>query len=290
MIIDRLPGEALKGRTMNSRFRTAIGCVALAAAPVLAQQPVLPKPGTPAAQPQAAARTATVNGKTIPKSRVDAVVKQQTARGAPDNDQLRQAVVDRLVNFELVVQEADRKGLTKSPDVQAQIDIARQQVIFEAYMQDHFKAKPVSDNAMRTEYNRIKAQRGDKEYKARHVLVENEAEAKDIIAKLSKGAKFEDLAKQSKDPGSRDRGGDLNWNPPTTFVKPFADAMVKLEKGKHTEQPVRSQFGWHVIRLDDVRPVQFPSYEQVKPQIQNMIQEQEVQKVFSELRAKAKIE
>ena len=273
---------------MTLRFQSALCCVALLASPALAQQPVLPKPGAPAATQ--AARPVTVNGKAIPKTRVDTVVKQQASRGIPDNEQLRQAVVDRLVNFELVVQDADRKGIIRNADVQAQLDIARQQVIFEAYMQDHFKARPVSDSAMRAEYNRIKAQRGDKEYKARHVLVENEAQAKDIIAQLNKGAKFEDLAKQSKDPGSRERGGDLNWNPPTTFVKPFAEAMVKLEKGKYTDQPVRSQFGWHVIQLDDVRQVQFPSFEQVKPQLQNMIREQEVTKVVSELRAKAKIE
>jgi peptidyl-prolyl cis-trans isomerase C len=288
---------------MISRVQVAIGCAALAAAPLFAQQPVLPKPGAqppakqaqpggPAAQPGpvASGRAVSVNGRTIPKSRVDAVVRQQSARGVPDSEQLRQAVVDRLINFELVVQEADRRGLTKNAEVQAQLDIARQQVIFEAYMQDHFKARPINDGAMRAEYNRIKAQRGDQEYKARHVLVETEAEAKEIIAQLGKGAKFEELAKASKDPGSKDRGGDLNWNPPTNFVKPFAEAMMKLEKGKYTDQPVRSQFGWHVIQLDDVRPVQFPSFEQVKPQLQNMIQEQEVQKVFAELRAKAKIE
>jgi peptidyl-prolyl cis-trans isomerase C len=198
--------------------------------------------------------------------------------------------MQELINREVAVQEAEKRGLMKDPEVLAQLDMARQQVAIQALMRDHFRQHPVSDNAMRAEYNRLKTQRGDKEYKARHVLVEDEAQAKQIIAQLNKGAKFEELAKQSKDPGSRDRGGDLNWNPPTTFVKPFADALVKLEKGKYTDQPVRSQFGWHVIQLDDVRQVQFPSFEQVKPQLQNMVQEQEVQKVVAELRAKAKIE
>lgn len=250
--------------------------------PALAQQ----QPGGQ----QSAARAATVNGKAIPGSRLDAIVKQQAARGVPDNDQLRKAVLERLINYELVVQEADRRGLTRSADVQVQLDLARQQVIFEAYVRDHFSSHPIKDEVLRAEYDRIRAQRGDKEYKARHVLVEKEAEAMEIIARLKKGAKFQDLAKQSKDPGSRERGGELNWNTPGNYVKPFADALVKLDKGKYTDQPVQSPFGWHVIQLDDVRPLQFPPFEQAKPQLQTLYQEREIQKVFAELRAKAKIE
>ena len=269
---------------MNRTLAAGILATALGT-PALAQQPVLPQPAAISAN-----RAALVNGKPVPKSRVDAVVKQQTSRGMAENDQLRQAVVDRLINFELVSQEAEKKGLAKSVDVREQMELARQQVLFEAFMADHFKAKPISDASMRAEYDKIKAQRGDKEYKARHVLVDTEAQAKEIIAQLDKGAKIEDLAKMSKDAGSKDRGGDLSWNPPATFVKPFSDALVKLEKGKYTKQPVQSQFGWHVILLEDVRAAQFPAFDQVKPQIQNMLQEQEVQSVFSALRAKAKIE
>jgi peptidyl-prolyl cis-trans isomerase C len=268
-----------------NRILFAGAAIAVLGNAAMAQQPVLPQPAA-----IAATRAALVNGKPIPKSRVDTIVKQQAARGVADSDQLRKAVVDRLINYELVVQEADKKGLTRSADLREQIELARQQVIFEAFMADHFKAKPINDAALRAEYDKVKAQRGDKEYKARHVLVETEAQAKEIIAQLDKGTKIEELAKQSKDAGSRDRGGDLNWNTPSTFVKPFADAMVKLEKGKHTREPVKSQFGWHVIQLDDVRGAQFPAFEQVKPQIQNMLQEQEVQSVFASLRSKAKIE
>jgi len=143
---------------------------------------------------------------------------------------------------------------------------------------------------MLSEYNKVKASRGDKEYKARHILVDKESDAKEVVAQLKKGAKFEDLAKQSKDPGSKDRGGDLDWNPPATFVKPFADALTKLEKGKYTETPVQTQYGWHVIQLDDVRSTQFPPFDSVKQQIHNMLQEREVQKYVGELRAKAKIQ
>jgi peptidyl-prolyl cis-trans isomerase C len=120
--------------------------------------------------------------------------------------------------------------------------------------------------------------------------VDKDTEANDIIAQLKKGAKFEDLAKQSKDPGSKDKGGDLDWNPPGTFVKPFADALVKLEKGKYTETPVQTQFGWHVIQLDDVRSQAFPPFDTVKQQLQARLQEQEVHKYVAELRSKAKIQ
>lgn len=284
---------------MNKRLRGAIALAVLLAAPAMAQQPVLPKPGASAPvlpsagkqqAPQNANRTVTVNGKPIPRSRIEALVKQQATQGRPDSPQLRELIMQELINRELAVQEAEKRGLAKNPDVQAQLDMARQQVLIQALLREHFARSPITDSALRAEYGKLRSQRGDKEYRARHVLVEDESEAKDIIARLGKGVKFEDLAKQSKDPGSKDKGGDLDWQPPTTFVKPFAEALSKLEKGKYTEQPVRSQFGWHVIQLDDVRPAQFPSFDQAKPQLQNRLQQQEVQKVFAELRARAKIE
>ena len=270
----------------------AISMAALLAMPALAQTsrasksanaPVLPVPA-------GANRVASVNGKAILKTRVDALVKAETARGTPDSERLRQAITDQLINFELVVQEAERRGLTKNPEVQAQIDISRQQVIISAYMQDYFKAKPISEANLRAEYEKVKQQRGEREYKARHVLLDSEAEAKNIIDQLGKGAKIEDLAKQSKDGGSRDRGGDLGWQAAGTYVTPFGDALSKLEKGKFTTQPVQTQFGWHVILLEDSRAIQFPGYDQVKPEIQNVLQQQEVQKIFADLRTKAKIE
>ena len=240
--------------------------------------------------PKDSARAATVNGKAIPKSRVDFMVKSQTAQGAPDNEQLRKATLDQVIAWELVVQEADRTGLSKSADVQSQLGIARQQVIFQAYIQGYFKSHPVKDEVLRAEYNRVKGQRGDKEYKARHILVEKDADARDIIEQLKKGAKFEDVAKQSKDIGSREKGGELDWQPAATYVKPFGDALAKLEKGKTTESPVQTQFGFHVIRLDDVRNAQFPEFDAVKQQIAQMLQRQEVERLVSDLRAKAKVE
>ena len=240
--------------------------------------------------PKDSTRAATVNGKAIPKARVDFMVKSQTAQGAPDNEQLRKAILDQVIAWELVVQEADRTGLSKKADIQSQFGIARQQIIFQAYIQDYFKTHPVKDEALRAEYNRVKVQRGDKEYKARHILVEKDADAKDIIEQLKKGAKFEDLAKQSKDIGSREKGGELDWQPAATYVKPFGNALAKLEKGKTTESPVQTQFGFHVIRLDDVRNTQFPEFDAVKQQITNMLQNQEVERLVKDLRAKAKVE
>lgn len=231
-----------------------------------------------------------VNGKAIPKSRLDFIVRQRAAQGQPDNAQTRQSILDNLILQEVVAQEADRRGLSKKADVRAQLDLARQQVLVQAVVQEHLKTHPVKDQEMLSEYNRIKASRGDKEYKARHILVDKDSEANEIIAQLKKGTKFEDLAKQSKDPGSKDKGGDLDWNPPGTFVKPFAEALTKLEKGKFTEKPVQTQYGWHVIQLDDVRAAQFPTFDSVRQQIHSSLQEREVQKFVGELRAKAKVE
>jgi peptidyl-prolyl cis-trans isomerase C len=244
---------------------------------------------TPTAKAPDSAGSVTVNGKAIPKSRLEFIVKQRASQGQPNNEQTRKTILDNLITQEVVAQEADRRGLAKSPDVRTQLDLVRQQVLAQALFQDYVKTHPVKDEQLLAEYNRVKATRGDKEYKARHILVDKEDEAKEIIARLKKGEKFEDLAKQSKDTGSKDRGGDLEWNPPTTFVKPFSDAMVKLEKGKYTETPVQTQYGWHVIQLDDVRTVPFPAFDTVKGQLASMLQEQEVQKYINGLRAKAKI-
>src|SRR6266508_309922 len=243
-----------------------------------------------AAQKAPALKAVTVNGKPIPKARLDFIVKQRAAQGQPDNEQARKAILDNLITQEVVAQEAERRGFAKSADVRAQLELLRQQALVQAVVQDHLKTHPVKDEEMLAEYNKVKASRGDKEYKARHILVEKEPEANEIIAQLKKGSKFEDLAKQSKDPGSKDKGGDLDWNPPSTFVKPFSEALTKLEKGKYTETPVQTQFGWHVIQLDDVRTAQFPAFDTVRQQLLTRMQEQEVQKFVGELRSKAKIE
>ena len=264
--------------------------IAAFACPAAAQIKPLPTDSKVAAKADAAAKPVSVNGKAIPKSRLDFLVKQRTAQGQPDNEQVRKALLENLINQEVLAQEAERKGLAKSSDIQIQVELSRQTALARAVIDDHLKAHPISDSAIKAQYETVKSQRGEREYRARHILVDTEAAAKDITEKLKKGEKFEELAKQSKDPGSKDRGGDLDWAAPGNYVKPFADALVKLEKGKTTDAPIQTQFGWHVIRLDDVRSAQFPPYEQVKQQIQNAMQEQEVQKLIGDLRAKAKIE
>src|SRR5258708_11207023 len=238
----------------------------------------------------ASSRAVTVNGKHIPKARLEFIVKQRATQGQPDSEQARKSILDNLITQEVVAQEADRRGFSKNADVRAQLELMRQQVLVQAIVQEHLKTHPIKDEEMLAEYNKVKASRGDKEYKARHVLVDKESEANEIIAQLKKGSKFEDLAKQSKDPGSKEKGGDLDWNPPSTFVKPFSEALTKLEKGKYTETPVQTQFGWHVIQLDDVRTAQFPAFDTVRQQLLTRMQEQEVQKFVGELRSKAKIE
>lgn len=231
-----------------------------------------------------------VNGKTIPKSRVDTMIAGQMAQGQPDSPELRKAVREELARREILVQAAQAKGIDKKADVQTQIEMARQQVVIGAYLQDFVKNNPPSELQIRQEYDAIKARVGDKEYKARHILVQKEEEAKAIIAKLNKGEKFDDLAKQSLDPGSKERGGDLGWSTPAAYVKPFADALVALQRGSYTKEPVKSDFGFHVIMLEDSRELKLPTLEEAKPQISQRMAQQIVEKHVNDLRAKAKVQ
>jgi peptidyl-prolyl cis-trans isomerase C len=259
--------------SLRTRARAAVGAVMFVCA------------GTALAQ-----NAAIVNNKPIPKARLDEFVAALAAQGRPDTPELRNAVREELIAREIFTQEAERRGLTRNAEVQRQLDNSRQEILIRAVIRDHFRTKPISDADIKAEYDKATQGQGDKEYRARHILVEKEDAARKIIADLQAGAKFEELAKQSKDPGSAANGGDLDWNGAGTFVKPFADAMVKLEKGKFTEAPVQTQFGWHVIRLDDVRDVKPPPLDQVKPQIQQELERRRIQELQKELRAKAKIQ
>jgi peptidyl-prolyl cis-trans isomerase C len=239
-----------------------------------------------------AQNAAIVNGKAIPSARVDEFVAALTQQGRPDTPELRTAVRDELIAREIFVQEAEKKGLTRNSEVQRQLDQTRQDILIRAVIRDHLKKNPVTDAEVKAEYDKVAKANGsgEKEYRARHILVESEAEAKSIIDELKKGAKFEDLAKKSKDPGSAQNGGDLDWNGPDTFVKPFSEAMVKLGKGELTATPVKSDFGWHVIRLDDIRDVQPPPLEQVGPQIRQELERRRIQTLQTDLKAKARIQ
>jgi len=234
---------------------------------------------------------AKVNGVSIPQSRADILIKEMTGQGRPDTPEMRDAIKQELINREIVAQEAVKKGLDKRPEVVTQISLQRQAVLINAYLQDYLKAHPLSDDDVKKEYERVKASAGGREYRVRHILVETEDEAKQIIAQLNKGASFEKLAgEKSKDQGSKDRGGDLDWATPARYVPAFGQAITKLKKGQLTDAPVQTQFGWHVIRLDDERPSKFPPLEEVKPQIEQQLRQQTVNKAFTDLRAKAKIE
>jgi peptidyl-prolyl cis-trans isomerase C len=243
-----------------------------------------------AALPAMAQNLAIVNGKPVPSARADAMIKQLAAQGQPDSPQLRNMVKEELINREILIQEADKLGLGNNPDVKNQVDIARQSIVIRALVADYLKKHPVTDAEVKAEYDKFKAQAGDKEYRARHILVDKEEDAKAIIAKLKGGAKFEDLAKQSKDPGSAANGGDLDWASPASYVKPFSDAMVGLQKGQITETPIKTQFGYHVIKLEDVRAAKIPSLEEVKPQIAESLQQKKLQAYQEDLRKKAKIQ
>ena len=232
-----------------------------------------------------------MNNKPIPKSKLDDIVTQLVAQGRPDTPELRTAIRDSLIMQEIFLQEAEKTGVSQQAEVKRMLENQRAEILITAYLRDHLKKHPVSDADVKTEYDKLKSQQGDREFKARHILVEKEEQAKLIIEQLKKGGNFSEIAKkESKDPGSGANGGDLDWNPAGTFVKPFSDAMVKLAKGKYTEAPVQTQFGWHVIQVDDVRDASPPPLDQVKSQITQELERRKVQKLQTDLRAKAKIQ
>jgi peptidyl-prolyl cis-trans isomerase C len=234
---------------------------------------------------------AKVNGTAIPAYRLDAAVKARLSQGQADSPELRAAIRDALINQEVVAQEAIKQKLDKQPAVAARIELDRQMALVNAYFEEYMKKNPVSDDMLRKEYERIKPQIPAKEYKVRHILVPKEDDAKNVLAQLKKGGNFEKLAAEhSTDPGSKGRGGDLDWGPAERFVKPFAEAITKLQKGQTSEAPVKTDFGYHIIRLDDERAAKIPSFEEAKPQLQQMMQGSVVQKAVADLRAKAKIE
>jgi peptidyl-prolyl cis-trans isomerase C len=244
---------------------------------------------------------AIVNGKPVPLSRVDVlsdqVSKQQQGRPIPP--EMKNQIKDEVIAREVFMQEAQKRGLDAGDDFKNQMELARQTILIRELFTVWQKDNAVTDAEVKAEYDKAveaaKAQAGDgKEYRARHILVEKEDEALKLVADLKKKAKFEDLAKKhSKDPGSGAKGGDLDWAGSGSYVKEFSDAMVKLKKGQFTETPVKSQFGYHIIRLDDERAAkgpEVPPMDQVKPQITQQLQQQKLAKYQEELRAKAKIE
>ncbi|UCG97997.1 MAG: peptidylprolyl isomerase [Burkholderiales bacterium] len=233
---------------------------------------------------------ATVNGKPIAKAREDAWVEQLKKQGQQDTPQLREQIKDQLIQREIFMQEVGKRGIAERPDVKFQLDVQRQNALIQALMRDELAKSPITDEQIKAAYEEQKKATGAKEYKVRHILVESEVEAKDVTAQLKKGGKWEDLAKKSKDPGSAQRGGELEWAGAGAYVKPFSDAMVKLDKGQMTDAPVQSQFGWHVIKVDDIRDAQFPPLEQVAPQIREALQQRKMAAFAEQLRKNAKVQ
>ncbi len=243
------------------------------------------------AQGAFAQNVAIVNGKAVPKARLDALAQQVAKSGRPVTPELENQMREEVIAREVFMQEAEKQGLSASEDFKAQMELARQTLLIRELFADYQKKNPVTDEELKTEYDKFAAANGGKEYKAHHILVEKESDAKAIIASLKKGAKFEDIArKQSKDPGSGAKGGDLDWANPSSYVPEFTEALLKLKKGQTTDTPVKSQFGYHIIRVDDIRAAQLPSFEEVKPQIAQQMQQQKLAAFQEELRKKAKIE
>ena len=240
----------------------------------------------PSAQAQ---NITTVNGKAVPKARAETLMSQAVKAGQQRTPELEAQVNDEVVMREIFMQEAEKRGLGASPDYKAQMELARQSILIRDLFADYQKKNPVTDAEIQAEYDKYKAQAGGTEYRASHILVEKEEDAKSLIAQIKGGSKFEDVAKKnSKDPGSAEKGGDLDWANPGSYVPEFSQAMTKLQKGQMTETPVKSQFGWHIIRLDDTRAAQFPPLAEVKGQIQQRLGQMKLAKFRDDLRAKAK--
>jgi peptidyl-prolyl cis-trans isomerase C len=284
------PVKPLHDERIRNMKRTLIvlaASAAFASGGALAQGTAAAPAKALAAKPSASAVPAAPAKTLYTQGQFDMVLQQQLGQGAKDSPELREALRNKLNTVVLLAREAKKAGLDKSPEVKTQVELTTDSALANAYIGDWLKKNPVPEADLHKEYDEIKAQRGDKEYEVRHILVDKESDAKEIIAELQKGAKFSDLAKaRSKDPGSKDKGGELGWNSPANFVKPFGDAIKTTPKGKFSAEPVHTQFGWHVIEVQDVRDAKFPPYEEVKPQLEEHARGAWIEKHVADLRLK----
>ena len=238
-----------------------------------------------------AQNVAIVNGKAVPKARVEALAQQVARSGRPVTPEVENQIKDEVIAREVFMQEAQKKGLDATDDYRTQLELARQTILIRELFSEFQKNNPVTDADIKAEFDKFASANSGKEYRARHILVEKEDQAKAIIASIKKGQKFEEIAKkQSKDPGSAANGGDLDWASPGNFVKEFSEAMMGLKKGQMTEAAVKTQFGYHIIRLDDTREAQLPKFDDVKPQIAQQLTQTKMNNYQQELRGKAKVE
>jgi peptidyl-prolyl cis-trans isomerase C len=245
------------------------------------------KPASPASAPAAKASPTlvTVNGKTISAELLDTFLQAVTGKPpAEATKEQKDALLEQLVNMNLAAQAAEKDGLAKDASVQSRLDLLRTQILAEAASEKYVKSHPVSDEEVKAAYDSEVANM-PKEYKARHILVEKKETADAILKELQAGGDFSKIAKaQSKDPGSAAKGGDLGWFSAQTMVKPFAEALAKLEKGKMTTTPVQTEYGFHIIMLDDVRSPSAPAFEDVKEQVKMFAQRKKLQAYLDELR------
>ncbi|MCL1861585.1 MAG: peptidylprolyl isomerase [Proteobacteria bacterium] len=258
--------------------------VAFAALGVLALTGCVGEP-SPAASGTGAKPVAVVNGTVvIPNEVIEVIIAEQRAQGAPDDPNMKDGIRKELTRRALLEQDAVKAGINKRPDTLVRQDLARQNALIRDYVQDWAKNNAPTDDEMKQEYEKIKAGLTDqKEYHVRHILLKTEQEAKTAISRLVKGAKFAELARKSLDPGTKDNGGDLGWTNPAMFVPAFSEAMTKLSKGKYTTAPVKTDYGYHVILLEDVRDLQPPSFDDIKPELQQRMQQQRWQAYIDQL-------
>lgn len=245
------------------------------------------------AAPLSAETMMTINGQSISQADFDNFIELIIEQGATDSPELRERVKEELIVRTVAVQEAERQGLDKTPEVQQELDLARQGILVRALLEDYIEAHPISDEQVEAEYNKLKEQGAEqKEYKVRHILIEGEDDAKKLLADIKDGKlSFEDAAKEhSIDPGSKENGGALGWAPSSNYVAPFAEAVENLEVGNLSDAPVESQFGWHIIELEDERSPEFPELDEVKSQIKELLRQEQLSDYQDELLSSAKVE
>jgi peptidyl-prolyl cis-trans isomerase C len=246
---------------------------------------------TTLAMPVAAQNIAVINGKPVPTARLNALADQLQRAGRPVDDNIREQLKEELIMREIFAQEAERRGIRAQPDFRAQLELTTQTLLIRELFNDFQRTNPVTEVEVKAEYDAWVNFAGGQEYRSRHILVETEQQAKDLIAQIKGGARFEAVARaQSIDTGSGAQGGDLDWAGADVFVPEFSEAMVKLAKGQMTDEPVRSQFGWHIIRVDDIRQMELPGIDDVRPQIVQQLEQQKLMDFQEKLRSRARIQ
>jgi len=265
--------------------------IAVAALALSACKPGAGSGGEAAKAADVAPPAATVNGKPIPAEVLNVIVQAQfQKKPAEITADQRKQIMDQLVELYVAAQEAEKENVASDPEVAAKMELQRNSALAQALVQKHMKGKTPTEEELKAEYDKQIGSLPKLEYHARHILVKEEAQAKDVIAQLNKGAKFEDLAKKFSIDGSKAQGGDLSWFTPDRMVPPFSAALVKLNKGEYTKEPVKSEFGWHVIRLEDTRPSNPPSFDSVKDRLAPLVQQRQVKDYLDGLRKAATIQ